>query len=53
MDEPLRVGVSPGLARFRVLLPQALFGAAAQFGSSWREGVRCLVHDYWLRMTDN
>jgi hypothetical protein len=42
VDEALRVGFGPGLAPFRVLLPQALFGAAAQFGCSG--GGRFLLH---------
>jgi len=32
VDEALRVGFGSGLARFRVLPAQALFGAAAQGG---------------------
>jgi hypothetical protein len=36
VDEALRVGFGPGLPCFRVLLPQALFGAAAQFACSGR-----------------
>jgi hypothetical protein len=43
VDKALRVGFGPGLPSFRVLLPQALFGAATQFGGIECE-VRFLLH---------
>jgi hypothetical protein len=44
MDEALGISVGSGLARFRMLLPQPLFGAVAQLGSTGWE-VRPLLHE--------
>jgi len=44
VNKTLGVGVGLGLARFRVVLPQPLFGAAPQFGGS-RWEVQLLLHD--------
>jgi hypothetical protein len=43
VEQVLRAGVACGPARSRVLVPQALFGVAANFGGSGRE-VQFLVH---------
>ena len=45
VNEALRVGFRPDWAGLRLLLPQALFGAAAQFGGL-KPAVRSLLHAY-------